>query len=91
MIIAADSSCFSKAVKMYRGSYASVGISASYLAHNINVRNSKIRVFSILCNCIKNGWFEDLCVENNYMLRGRTREKLTQSYDGAVATLITIT
>jgi len=48
---------------MYRGAYASVGITASYLAHNINLRNSKIRVFSILCNCIKNGWFEDLYVE----------------------------
>jgi hypothetical protein len=54
---------------MYRGVYASVGITASYLAHNINLRNSQIRLFSILCNCIKNGWFEELWMENNHMRR----------------------
>jgi hypothetical protein len=55
MIIARDSSCFCEEVKMYRGVYALVGITASYLAHNINLRNSQIRVFSILCNCNENG------------------------------------
>lgn len=74
MIIAADSSCFCEAVKLYRDAYASVGITASYLAHNIYLRNSKIGIFSILCNCFKNGWFEGLYMENNYMRRGITRE-----------------
>jgi len=74
MIIATDSSCFCEAVKMYRGVYASVGVTASYLAHNINLRNSQIRVFSILCNCNKNGYFEELYMENNHMCGGITRE-----------------
>lgn len=74
MIIARDSSCFCEEVKMYRGVYASVGITASYLAHNINLRNSQIRVFSILRNCNENWWFEELYMENNHMRRGITRE-----------------
>jgi hypothetical protein len=74
MIIAADSSCFCKAVKMYRGAFATVSITTSYLAHNINFRNSQIHVFSILCNCNKNGWFQELYMENNHMRRGIPRE-----------------